>query len=548
MNIKKTGLLPVLILVALTSARAQGSVRYLGIEDGLSNNAVTQIYQDNRGFMWFGTYDGLNRYDGYKFKVFRNRIGDSSSLVDNNINRIAGASDCRLWVGGRKGLSVFNPVTETFIMPRYETDYDKTAHPLRDNILSIKAIAGDRVLVGTEHLGLFEFDARSGVGKQIPLIGSPSYEANAVAADPVGRRYWIFVQHEGLCRFDTAAHRLQLVSVFTPKTNSITADRQGNIWLGTDNGLFKYDVTAGRISGNYLPAASKVMNLYLDRRGVLWIACDGSGILLLDPGESKAQPLTFHDRRQGLSSNSVYAIYEDKENRKWIGTLRGGVNIIDPSKNPFELHTFPTDNAFGLTNNFIFSFSEAADGNIWVGTDGAGLRYWNRRTNASTVFTANAGARGSISSNFITSILQDSRQDTWVGTWFGGINRYIPSDRSFRHYTCFNPLTRSEENKVWIVYEDKDRRLWASTSNNGTLYLYDPAGDHFEAVDPAGISNLQCLAEDKRGGFWGGTYTALVKIDRVNKKHLVYPIGYPVRCIREDAHGNFWVGTDGGGL
>ncbi|GGB20691.1 hybrid sensor histidine kinase/response regulator transcription factor [Puia dinghuensis] len=545
MNTKKVCLLPLLTLLAITTALAQGSVRYLGIENGLSNNAVTQIYQDNKGFMWFGTYDGLNRYDGYKFKIFRNRIGDTSSLADNNINRIEGAPDNRIWVGGRKGLSIFNPVTETFKTPRYTIARTRTLQPLTDNILYIKTVSNDSILVGTEHLGLFEFDT-AGRGSQLSLAGAPFYEAAAVAADSVNRRYWIFVQGNGLYRYEATG--LRLVSPASARTSCITTDRQGDVWLGTDSGLYKYDVAHGAISGNYLPVSSKVVNLYTDRQGILWIACDGSGILLLHPGENKAQPLSFPHGQQGLSSNSVFAIYEDKENRKWIGTLRGGVNIIDPQRNPFEVHRFPTNNAYGQINNFIFSFCEAADGNIWVGTDGAGLRYWNRKTNSCIAYTASHTGDGSISSDFITSILEDSHQTTWVGTWYGGVNRYIPSVRSFRRYTCYNPLTRSEENNVWLVYEDKAHCLWVSTSNNGTLYCYNPGNDHFEALDPAGLSNLQCLAEDRNGNFWGGTYTALVKIDRTGKKHVFYPTGYPVRCIREDAHGNFWVGTDGGGL
>ncbi|TDW97271.1 hybrid sensor histidine kinase/response regulator transcription factor [Dinghuibacter silviterrae] len=535
-------LLTCLLCLGAAVGYAQGSVRYLGIESGLSNNAVTQIYQDNRGLMWFGTYDGLNRYDGYKFKVFRNRIGDSSSLMDNNVNRIEGAPDSRLWVGGRRGLSIFNPVTETFTTPRVEQE--GAYQPLTDNILSIKSIGQHHVLVGTEHLGLFEFDAPGDLGVRIPFPGEQGYQVTAVAADTLHRQHWVFVQGVGLYRFEN--RRLQVVSTSIPKANSITTDRTGSVWLGTDSGLYKYDTRGGSISGNYLPTISKVVNLYTDRQGVLWIACDGSGILLIHPGDLKAQPLVFRDRRQGLSSNAVYAIYEDKDDRKWIGTLRGGVNIIDPSGNPFETHTFPTNNSFGQINNFIFSFAEATDGNIWVGTDGAGLRKWNRKTNATEMFTA--GGKGAIGSNFVTSILLDSRQHTWVGTWLGGLSRYNPANETFTRYTCYNPLTKSEENNVWIVYEDKAHRLWVSTSNNGTLYLYDEARDRFDPIDPAGLSNLQCLAEDQRGNFWGGTYTSLVKIDRTTRKHVFYQTGYPVRCILEDAWGNFWVGTDGGGL
>ncbi|HTJ13335.1 MAG TPA: two-component regulator propeller domain-containing protein [Dinghuibacter sp.] len=548
---RKSCLCILLLLSTLAHAQSpgsQGSVRYLGIENGLSNNAVTQIYQDARGFMWFGTYDGLNRYDGYRFKVCRNRIGDSSSLVDNNVNRIEGAPDGRLWVGGRKGLSVFDPITESFELPRYLDQKDGKRRPLRDNVLAMRAIGASRILVGTEHLGLFVFDTRTQTGTPVALKGQKGYEATAVAADTARGLYWVSVQQQGLCRYDPGTRQLQPMALSQKRTYSLNTDKNGNVWLGTDSGLFRYDIAKGTITGNYLATPSKVMNLYTDHEGVLWIACDGSGILLLGPNESRARTLIFKNRKQTLSSNSVFAIYEDKENRKWIGTLRGGINIIDPADNPFELHTFPTDNAFGQINNFIFSFGEADDAHLWVGTDGAGLRYWNRKTNASTAFTNDPADKSSIGSNFITSILRDSHQKTWVGTWFGGVSQFQIKDKKFKRYICYNPLTKNEENNIWLVYEDRNQRLWVSTSNNGTLYLYNPKTDRFEAWDPAGLSNLQCLTEDSRGDFWGGSYTALVRIDRVSKRHKLYPTGYPVRCLREDAHGNFWVGTDGGGL
>lgn len=525
---------------------AQDGVRYLGIENGLSNNAVTQICQDNRGFMWFGTYDGLNRYDGYKFKIFRNHIGDSSSLADNNIYRIENAGDNGLWIGGRKGLSLFNPLTETFTIPKYQSA-GGGEKSLTDNILAIKTLAQNQVLVGTENSGLFRFNTRTAKGIPVLFRGSAAYEVTALAADTALQRYWVFVRHAGLCLYHAGDHSLQLVTPSISNANSLTADQQGNVWLGTDAGLFKYNTAARSFSGNYLPCSSKVVNVCADAQGVLWIACDGNGIFLLQPLQDKAAPLSFAGKQQGLSSNAVYAIYEDKENRKWIGTLRGGINIIDARKNPFELHAFSTANNFGHINNFIFSFCEANDGNIWIGTDGAGLKYWNRKTRTCIAYIANAADKNAISSNFITSVIRDTRNNTWIGTWFGGINRYDAAAHAFRHYPCYNTVTGNIENNVWILYEDRQRTLWASTCNNGTLYRYDTAANAFTLFD-ARLVNMQCLGEDRQGGFWGGNYTSLVKIDPVNKRHLYYNTGYPVRCVREDKHGNFWVGTDGGGL
>ncbi len=542
--------LGVLILVLLTArpaAAADFPVRYLGIENGLSNNAVTHIYQDAKGFMWLGTYDGLNRYDGYKFKIYRNRIGDSSSLADNSIYYIEGTKDNRLWIGGRKGISIFSPLSETFIPAYYTPANGRPEERLAGNIHAIKALTAGQVLVGSETDGLLVFNASGNRGRQVDLQHSFDYEVTAIAQGDDARYAWVFVQNKGLCRYTVASGRLELVNTQLLKANCLKPDHQDNIWLGSEDGLFLYSASNNRFSDNYTKGYGKVVSLCEDRQGVLWIASDGYGILQLGPGSTKVVPLAFSGRNEVLSSNAVYSICEDRDGRKWVGTLRGGVNVIEVRKNPFELHYFDTGKPFGRINNFIFSFCEDERDYIWVGTDGAGLKYWNRKTNQCTNYTANPSDKNSISSNFITSILRDAAGHVWVGTWFGGVNRYNSQQHAFEHFSCINPFTRTEEKNIWVLYEDKQRRLWASTTNNGTLYLFNTAQNRFELFDKQ-LVNMQCLAEDNNGAFWGGNYHSLVKIDREHKKHRVYPIGYTVRCIKEDRQGNFWVGTDGGGL
>src|SRR5688500_7054535 len=143
---------------------------------------------------------------------------------------------------------------------------------------------------------------------------------------------------------------------------------------------------------------------------------------------------------------------------------------MQPRRGPFELHSFNNNHSHSPTNNFIFSFCEDRDGYFWIGTDGGGLKHWNRANNTWKNYTYHPGNKNGISSNFITTILKDSHDDTWFSTWFGGVNRYNKASDDFQHFTCFNPFTKAEENNVWLVYEDTRKTLWASTTNNGTLY------------------------------------------------------------------------------
>ncbi|WP_090103373.1 two-component regulator propeller domain-containing protein [Chitinophaga sp. CF118] len=528
MGIKGTGTMLALLIIITNGLFATGyPVRYLGIEDGLSNNAVVNVYQDYKGFMWFGTYDGLNRYDGYKCKIYRNKIGDTTSLLDNGIYTIEGDANYRLWIGGRKGLSIFNPLNEHFSPARYAA----TGKTVEGNIHIIKAGKGGIILVGSENNGLLLFEGNPNTGRKIPIGKSTNYEVTAIDYDIDSTAAWIFAQDIGLCRYDCRTRTITIINTEIKWANCLKFDRNGHLWLGTDQGLFKFDHT---FSPNYLEQSCKIVNLCVDKQGEIWVASDGNGIFLVNNNKA------VHNK-QPLSSNSVYSIYEDREGRKWIGTLRGGVNIIEPRQNLFEQHAFNN----GGVNNFILSFCEGEGKNIWIGTDGGGLKLWNRETNTVKDYTLNPAVKNSISSNFITGILHDSHGDLWVATWFGGINRYNKQTDGFDHFRCFNPFTNAEENNLWIIYEDAQKNIWASTTNNGTLYLFNRNTDKFELFDKS-LVNIQCLAEDRKGNIWGGNYSSLVKIDRVNKKHRIYPIGYTVRTIHEDQRGNLWVGTEGG--
>ena len=522
-------------------------VRYLGIEQGLSNNAVTSICQDHNGFLWIGTYDGLNRYDGYAFKVFHNVIGDSTSLSINTIYAIEEDKNRCIWVGGQKGLSVYNVLTSKFSRVRY-TSLSGSLESLQDNVHLLKAVNDGCILVATQHNGLLVFENGTAIGLQVPLNGqhSGNYDVTGLEQSP-DHHVWVFVQHEGLFSYDPTQKKLLPVNSSIQQVNSLKTDRKGRLWLANDVGLFLYDPKSNSYSGNFMPAKAKVVTLCPDKQGVLWIGSDGAGLWSLRGNSPLASPLTRNDGRPLINSNSAFTIYEDAEERKWIGTLRGGINIIDPSALPFGKVVYEPSAGGNLVDNFILSFCEDAKGNVWIGTDGAGLRYWDRAKNSYQCFRHTASEPNCISSDFITSITRDYKGDLWVSTWFGGVNRFNKATGAFERYNCFNPVTNAEENNVWFLFEDSQKTLWASATNEGSVYYFDRALNRFVLFDK-GLTNIQCMAEDSEGNLWGGNYTTLTRIDRKHRNHAIYNIGYPVRCIHEDRDKNLWIGTQGGGL
>lgn len=527
------------------------AVRYIGIEHGLSNNSVLTMYCDYKGFMWFGTYDGLNRYDGYNFSVFRNRIGDSSSLNCNEIHSIMGDASHNIWLGGPRGISIYDPAKNVFSRGTYIVFGSNRKVDITGNISNIITDASGHIFVPSERAGLLVFENNTATGVQAVLdtkTGSTvNYRVMVVAADRQGEGPWMIISNVGLCRYDKTTKKILVVNDAIVQGNCLTADDNGNLWYGTDNGLYKYNIATNSISTNFTGGNYKVSCICIDKKGKVWMGTDGKGIWVMQPGGQQAIPYLSADGKPLINSVAVYSIYEDGGGRKWIGTLRGGVNVIEPSANPFKTVFYGDEKVLNPNNNFVQAFCEDQDQNIWIGTGGGGLRYWNRKLNSNTFFTHDPANKNTVGSNFITGIFRDHQNDIWVSSYYGGISRFNKSTRSFQHYPCFNNYTNLEEARAWFLYEDKQKRLWCSTVNDGTIYLLDRISNQFKLFDSS-IVNIQCMAEDRAGNLWAGNYGALIKIDPVTKRHVQYNLSYTVRSIHEDKNGNLWVGTQGGGL
>lgn len=526
-------------------------IEYIGIERGLSNNALTCIYEDHDGFMWFGTYDGLNRYDGYNFKVFRNIIGDSNSLPDNHLYSISGDQNHRLWIGASKGLSVYDPFTARFLIPRFLKWDGSKKIQLSEGVTIVRSVDNQRIiLAGTPNNGLLVFENGT-EGIQVPLRDLPgnqgNYSVSSIEYDSGRKLAWIAVPGMGIYQYNIATRALKLFDANFRFGGNLKLSKSGVLWIGNNSGLFPINIELNKAGPSAMLPNSRITSLMEDREGILWITSDGGGLWYLPKGASKAVAYLSAEGKELINSNAVYAIYEDRLSRKWIGTLRGGINIIHPVKHSLNHISYNVAGKNNVIDNFILSFCEDEKENIWIGTDGAGLRYWDRKQNTYTIYNQQSGGQKATSSNFITNILRDSKNNIWISTWHGGINRFVKETNSFKKYQCINPTTNTAENNVWLVYEDNRKNIWASTVNNGSLYTFNNVSEQFELFDNS-IRNIQCLAEDRDNNLWAGNYTSLLKIDRDKKTSITYPIGYPVRAIHEDRNHNLWVGTEGGGL
>lgn len=531
---------------------------FLGIEHGLSNNTVRCIFRDHNGFMWFGTFDGLNRYDGYGFKVYRNKLSDTNSLVHNIILAITEDSLHHIWIGTRQGISRLETLSGKFSTIKFNPGSGKPLQPLNAVVKDIRVDRNNNVFIATEVMGLLVCTAAGTNAQPIPLIAANTsitqYAVRNVRVDAAGR-VWALVHKYGLALYDQHTRQLMLVNNKTP--DAAWLEPEGDqLWIGTGSAICAYNMATKAFSvvleGINQPAFIGAVNSFsIDKDHVFWIGTTSGKLLTWQPGKATVDIPAQGSYKNTLNAGAIYSVYIDPQSRKWLGTARGGIGTIDPQKGRFQTIAHEPGNNNSLVDNVVTSLYEAPDGKWYIGTDGGGLTIWDRNSNQFTTFRNRAGDLSSLSNNNIPAIKADHAQNIWLATFGMGVDRFLPASKKFVRYTLHNTVTGIENRVAFAMLVDSHHQLWVSTlrqgSEYGALYLYNPVQDRFDLFD-AGLSDLFTLYEDRQGNLWGGNLNQLVKIDRLQKKHSFYPIGYSVKNIYEDKNGNCWIGTEGGGL
>lgn len=545
-----------ILLMGAGDACAQGKtmIKRLGITDGLSNNSVRCIYQDKRGFIWFATYDGLNRFDGREFRVYRNKIGDSTSLPHNYIYSLQEDAAKQLWVGTGQGLAIFDPALERFSRVYYMREQGGRPQLIDFSLYCIKPDAAGNMYGGTNGYGLLVRRKGETICRVIPCQSGTKRISEYSVSDIVVENNSVlaFISGQGLFRLDPSSQVLLPVNTDVRFANCLSPDQSGTIWVGSENGLYQYSANTNKYLLHFTGkpgelSDNNVTSITSDKDKNLWIGTDRGGITIYTP-DKRFMYVAAGDGADKLSSESVFSLLRDKEERIWIGTIKGGCNVIDRQmprfttivRDPFSANTIPVST--------IYSFCETTDHDLLIGTDGGGLSVWNRSTNRFTNYSHQSGNPSSLSHNAVIKMLQDHEGRVWVATFGGGINLFNKSTGQFRTYPCIDETNKYENRFISLLYEDRQQTIWASTFNDGQLYRFDKAGNLFVQLNDRLLSNMVSMLEDREGNLWAGNSNRLFRIDRKGNKHLQYEIGKPVRAIYEDRTGQLWLGTEGGGL
>ncbi|MGA2586254.1 MAG: two-component regulator propeller domain-containing protein [Candidatus Aminicenantales bacterium] len=565
-------------LAAQTEPAAQeipNNFAHLSIKDGMSQGSAYTILQDRRGFIWIGTEDGLDRYDGYNFKIYR-PSDDIHSLTDNTTYVLFQDSQGAIWVGTKNGLNRYDRDLDRFT--RFFSDPNNLESLGHNTIRAVCESRDGTLWIGTDG-GLNSFDRKT--GKFTRYKGRPAARDNAGQ----GEIY------------------------------SIVEDSAGILWLATNGGLHSFEPKTGKVTrfshdprDPWSLSSNQTRVVFEDRDGTLWVGTEGGGLNALDRKTGKfTHYLNVFGRPRSLSHNNVYAIFQDRSGSLYVGTYAGlnifdfrtkdftvirnnpadsnslsydyiisfledkagvlwignrgtGVDKFDPYQNKFRLYQRVGNDPRGLVSNSIRGFLEDASGNLWIATEDLGLDYWDRKTNTHTHIQHDPGNPAGLSSNATYTLRWDNAGKLWIATLGGGLDKYDPKTKKFIPYrhNPDDPASLSHDS-VRGLCVDHSGTVWAGTEGGGLNKLVPGTQTfvHYQN-DPAQPDSLshniaRVVYEDRSGTLWVGTFGGgLNKLDREKGTFVRYRHSRTdsnslcddfIMVITEDAHGNLWIGT-----
>ena len=529
-------LLLFLFIVSRSSSSQSFHFNHLDIESGLSQNTINCIFQDRKGYMWFGTQDGINRYDGYEIRILRNDPGDTNSISHSWIWDIFEDSHSNLWIATWRGLTKYDPVNNNYT--RFLPDPDNPHYIQGERPTSICEDEDGYIWIGTWGGGLNRYNPQTGI-------------------------FTHFRHNKGNTEV--------IIDDFVRK---IYFDSRKNIWIGTWNGLSclykdnlgKYKIKNYRHdpSDRNSISLNQVTTITEDKDGYMWFGTFGGGINKFDPAHNKFSHYKHNPTDPfSLSSNNISVIYEDRTGNLWVGTISEGLNKLDKSSNKFIHILHNPDDESTLNGNNVYSILEDKSGLIWIGAEG--LNIYNRNQNQFKHFAHNPNNSNSLSNNKVTCFIEDNHDDIWIGTQTGGINQYNTEREFFISYK-YDPNNQFSLNNdnISAITKDSNGNLWISTRGGG-INKYDTKSGKFtyckeseNIPDTDGINYVNGIRIDSSGIMWLATYDkGLVKYDIKKNKYTKF-ISKPedptsisgnyLLRVYLDSKDQLWIGSWGGGL
>jgi signal transduction histidine kinase/ligand-binding sensor domain-containing protein/DNA-binding response OmpR family regulator len=565
------------VVLSAWSQEEQYKFSNIDVNHGLSHNQIKCFLRDSRGHMWFGTISGLNRFDGYTIKTFRNIPGDDSSISNSDVNSLFEDPDGNIWMSTWTGVDVYNPGTETF---SHDPNIFLRKLSIPDGSISDikKDQKGNFWFVHTTQ-GLFKYEVEN--KRTTPLYYNPldttslaSNQISSIAEDSKGN-FWIIHRNGIFEKLDgstlTVAYRNDYLNKLLRQRvydYRLMVDASDDVWLfiaDKNEGAFYFNsneqslTRINRASQETKLNSDIVKGIVQDNKGLIWIATDHGGINLIDKTNFSARYITSDpDDRRSLSHNSINSLYKDDEGIIWIGTFKRGISFYHENIIRFRLYRHQTTDPSSLPFNDINAIVEDSKRNLWIGTNGGGLIYWDRAKKTFTQFTHDPKKPNSLSNNVIVSLFLDSYDKLWIGTYYGGLNCYDGKNFIRYKHDASDPKSISDDS-IWEIFEDSNKNLWIGTLTQGVDVFNRERQEfyHYREGDPNSIHSkyISAFMEDSQGNIWIGTGYGIDVLDKKTNlfKHYLNEIGdhkslsnNSVLSMYEDSRGLIWIGTHGG--
>lgn len=538
---------------------------HLTVHHGLSQSSVLAMAQDRFGFIWMGTRDGLNRYDGYGFTVFRHQPTDSTTLAGNLVLDLAEDAAGNMWVATDQGLSYFDRARGVFVTVSRE---------------EVRCLAVDKrgvVWAGTaEGLQYFDAGQKAMLFYRSPETGSWAHAVSALYCDAEDNM-WIGTNRHGI--FKLGANRLMIeqpYDIWGPlglspiRIEAVLVDRQRDLWIGTyGHGLIRIIRESGKWEHYHTQARpialpdSRIRALTLDQENQLWVGTF-DGLAVLSPSRSTCRYHQYEDGvYDGLSHNSVRSLLTDAKGTVWIGTYFGGVSVFDRDNQRFEhYYHIPTD-AQSLSYNVVGAFAESSAGSVLIGTERGGLTVFDPGAQAYRFFTDRGADAQALSGNTVKSIYVDHPSTAWLGIFRGGLNKLDLATGRVKHLPAEQPdfahLKRAIVNT--LVRQQGQSMGWVGTDDAGGLHKFNFGTEQFEdfphrkaLVAALRSAPVKSIWMDDSQSLWLATRgSGLVVFDeRMGVvQHFDRSTGFPsddLLHIFRSRDGHLWVATHGQGV
>lgn len=548
------------------------NIKKLGIENGLSNNYVVDITQDNKGFLWFATESGLNRFDGHRFKIYKKTDKEGeTSISGNELNKVyADKYDDIVWIATqREGLNMFDCKSESFV--HFKHDKNDPHSIITNDITDITNSKDGNLWISTYYRGIEYYDKKNKKFIHFNSSTIPDIPSDNICSIEEDNNGLLFIGHlsSGLTIFSIKDKKIKNY-VHDPKNHrslpgnevrAICVDDNNNVWIGTNNGLALFDREQEDFTvfrNDSQNNSSLIFNFIFDLEladGKLWISTENHGISILDirksmfltPQNVSFTNIHYSDDKHGLSNPTVRSVYHDSFDNIWIGTYGGGVNFIShtpPMFNTWEYSPIQSGD-YVLSNKIAWGICTDKHDNIWIGTDGGGINIFDQGRRSKVINRKN----DQLTDNAVLAAIKDSRDNLWFGTYRGGINIFNSKNKSIS-----NLLINGTTIDIRSFYEDNNGNMWVATSNG--LYKHhisQDVGTLYTTKNSELSGNLvRAISTDEKGNMWIGFFgDGLSVYDKDLKKitnHIVAS-GFPsntVDCIFKDSRSNMWIATGEG--